>query len=199
MGRSKADLPFGPERMLQRVVRIMSGVVSPVAVVAARDQKLLDLSEGVLIVHDTDDWRGPLAGLAAGLGALRAESDAAYASSCDVPFLEAAFVRALISHLGEHDLVMVRDGRYHHPLTAVYRTRLASTIQELLDQDQSRPVALLDCCDAMVVDAEELRCVDPGLDSLRNLNTPDEYRAALREAGFGDPVGGGESGTQDEE
>ena len=116
-----------------------------------------------------------------------------------MPFLEAAFVRALISHLGEHDLVMVRDGRYHHPLTAVYRTRLASTIQELLDQDQSRPVALLDCCDAMVVDAEELRCVDPGLDSLRNLNTPDEYRAALREAGFGDPVGGGESGTQDEE
>src|SRR5687767_10615246 len=49
MGRPKALLPFGPELMLERVVRILSAVVSPIVVVAAPEQDLPPLSDDVLL------------------------------------------------------------------------------------------------------------------------------------------------------
>src|SRR5205809_6187475 len=96
MGRPKAWLPFGDEVMLQRVVRILGGVVGPVVVVAAPDQELPALPDSVLIVRDEEKGRGPLQGLAAGLTALEGRADAAYLSSCDVPFLRPAFVQRMI-------------------------------------------------------------------------------------------------------
>src|SRR5262245_66061476 len=86
MGRPKAWLPFGDEVMLQRVVRIVREVVEPVVVVAAPGQDV-PLPPEVEIVRDEVEGRGPLAGLAAGLTALEGKVDAAYLSSCDVPFL----------------------------------------------------------------------------------------------------------------
>jgi len=52
MGTSKAALPFGPESMLQRVVRLLGTVVSPIVVVAARDQVLPGLPEKIIVARD---------------------------------------------------------------------------------------------------------------------------------------------------
>src|SRR5258708_11619485 len=71
MGRPKAWLPFGPEVMLQRVVRMLSEVVAPIIVVAAPDQDVPALPAGVVVVRDEERGRGPLQGLAAGLNGLR--------------------------------------------------------------------------------------------------------------------------------
>ena len=51
MGTSKALLPFGPETMLQRVVRLLGEVVAPIVVVAASDQTLPDLPPGVIVTR----------------------------------------------------------------------------------------------------------------------------------------------------
>lgn len=184
MGRSKASLPFGGETMLERVVRIVGSVVSPVVVVAAADQELPALPEGTLLATDEEPGLGPLAGLAAGLGRLRADGvRAAYVSSCDVPLLRPAFVAHLVSLLGSQDLVVPRDGRFHHPLAAVYRTSLEDRVRTLLAADRRRPFFLIEESDARIVDVEDLRGVDPELDSLRNLNTPEDYEAALERLG----------------
>jgi len=60
MGSPKALLPFGPETMLQRVVRRLAGVVSPIVVVAAVDQRLPELSHQVIVTRDEQQGRGPL-------------------------------------------------------------------------------------------------------------------------------------------
>src|SRR6184192_1290702 len=86
MGRPKAWLPFGDELMLPRVARLLGEVVSPVVVVAALGQDVPPLPAGVEIVRDEREGRGPLEGLLAGLTALDGRADAAYLSSCDVPF-----------------------------------------------------------------------------------------------------------------
>lgn len=184
MGQPKLSLPFGPELMLHRVVRILSEVVSPIVVVAAPRQELPELPPDVLIARDEQEHLGPLAGLAAGLAALPQDMDAAYVSSCDVPLLRPEFVRRMIESLGEHDIAIPRDGQYHHPLAAVYRTHLKNDVQELLRANRMRPVFLLERCRVNEVDVEALRAVDPELDSLRNLNQPEDYAAALRDAGF---------------
>ncbi|MCA9165188.1 MAG: NTP transferase domain-containing protein, partial [Planctomycetales bacterium] len=49
MGESKATLPFGDELMVQRVVRLLSEVVSPIVVVAAEGQTLPELPAGTLL------------------------------------------------------------------------------------------------------------------------------------------------------
>ena len=184
MGRPKAWLPFGPEVMLQRIVRILSEVVSPIVVVAAVGQDVPQLPAAVGIVRDEHEALGPLAGLAAGLKALEGRAAAAYASSCDVPLLTAAFVAHVVAALDDYDLAIPRDGKYHHPLAAVYATRLAATVRELVAANRLRPVFLLEQSRAREIDVSEFRRVDPELQSLRNINTPSDYAAALRDAGL---------------
>jgi molybdopterin-guanine dinucleotide biosynthesis protein A len=183
MGRPKAWLPFGGELMLPRVVRLLGEVVRPVVVVAAPDQPVPPLPADVPVVRDAERGRGPLQGLAAGLAALRGQADAAYLSSCDVPLLRPAFVRRLIELLGEHAICVPKVGGHHHPLAAVYRLTAADAVRQLLTADRLRPFFLFEAVPTRVVEPAELADVDPDFRSLRNLNTPDEYAAALAEAG----------------
>jgi molybdopterin-guanine dinucleotide biosynthesis protein A len=184
MGRPKAWLPFGPEVMLQRVVRILSGVVSPIVVVAAQGQDVPELPTGVEIARDEHEALGPLAGLAAGLAALGDRVDAAYASSCDVPLLKQDFVAYVIAALDDYDLAIPRDGQYHHPLAAVYRSRLLPTIRELIAANRLSLLSLLEQSQTREIDVGDLRSVDPELSSLRNINIPADYAASLWEAGL---------------
>src|SRR5688572_26139237 len=111
MGTSKAMLPFGPETMLQRVVRLLATVVSPIIVVAAREQSLPELPDDVTVARDEREQRGPLEGLRAGLTALPSSVDMAYVTSCDVPLLVPGFVERMVVLLGDHDIaVMEIDG-----------------------------------------------------------------------------------------
>jgi molybdopterin-guanine dinucleotide biosynthesis protein A len=184
MGLAKATLPFGPELMLQRVVRLLSHMVSPIAVVAAPGQELPPLPEGVIVTRDEREGRGPLEGLLAGLTALAPHCDAAYATSCDVPLLVPAFVQEMIAKLDRHDIAVPVEGQFHHPLAGVYRTSVTQVIGELLAADRLRPVFLFDRMATCRVPVSELTAVDPRLDTLKNLNRPEDYLAALAEAGF---------------
>jgi molybdopterin-guanine dinucleotide biosynthesis protein A len=185
MGRPKAWLPLGGETMLGRVVRVLGEVASPLVVVAAPGQDLPPLQPGVTVVRDPERGRGPLQGLAAGLPALAGTVEAAYATSCDVPFLVPAFVRRLIALLGEHSICVPEVGGYRHPLAAVYRPEVAREAERLLAEGRLRPAFLFDRVPTRVVRPEELAEADPTFQSLRNLNTPQEYEAALREVGGG--------------
>jgi molybdopterin-guanine dinucleotide biosynthesis protein A len=181
MGRPKAWLPFGGELMLPRVVRLLSEAVAPIVVVAAPGQDVPPLADGVEVVRDEEKGRGPLQGLAAGLAALRGRAEAAYLSSCDVPFLRPAFVSRLIELLGDHCICVPRVGEYHHPLAAVYRVEVADAVARLLAENRLRPFFLFEAVPTRVVTPEELADVDPAFQTLRNLNAPEEYSAALRE------------------
>jgi molybdopterin-guanine dinucleotide biosynthesis protein A len=181
MGRPKAWLPFGGELMLPRVVRILAEVVSPIVVVAAPGQDVPPLPPEVEIVRDPEEGRGPLQGLAAGLTALNRRADAAYLSSCDVAFLQPAFVNRMIDLLGDHFICVPKIGDYHHPLAAVYRLEAGPAAARLLAENRPRPVFLFDAVPTRVVGAEHLAEADPTFQSLRNLNTLEDYESALRE------------------
>ena len=181
MGRPKAWLPIAGELMLPRVVRLLREVVAPIIVVAAPEQDLPMLPDDVRIVRDEEKGRGPLQGLAAGLAALQGHAEAAYASSCDVPFLKPAFVRRMIELLGTHQICVPRVGEYHHPLAAVYRIEVLEAVRRLLEEDRLRPVFLFDAVPTRVVSADELSGVDATFETLRNLNTPEDYEQAMRE------------------
>ncbi len=184
MGVPKATLPFGPETMLQRVVRLLGTVVSPILVVAARDQTLPELPEDVIIARDEREAKGPLEGLRAGLSALPASIEAAYVTSCDVPLLVPGFVERMLELQAGHDIAVMEIDGFPHPLSAVYRRDNLPRIESLLQQDRLRPVFLFDAVRTRRVRPEEMLAVDPELRTLRNLNTREDYQNALAEAGL---------------
>lgn len=180
MGRPKAWLPFGDEVLLQRVVRLASEVVGPIVVVAAPDQDVPPLPDSVAIVRDPIADRGPLQGLAAGLAALPESAEFSFATATDVPFLAPSWVVRLRERIGPHDLAIPFAEGYHHPLAALYRrSSCLPAIEALLRDDRLRPMFLIESVRTIVLAGDEFRDVDPDLRTLRNLNTPEDYRKAL--------------------
>jgi molybdopterin-guanine dinucleotide biosynthesis protein A len=184
MGVPKATLPFGPEAMLQRVLRLLADVVEPRVVVAAPGQELPVLPGNVHVVRDREEGRGPLEGLRAGLAALQGRVEAAYVTGCDVPLLVPEFVRYLVRRLENHQVAVPVEGEFHHPLAAVYRLDVVPHIESLLAAGRGRPIFLFETVDTCRVAVEDLRSVDPELGTLANLNRPEDYLAAARRAGF---------------
>ncbi|MEE8452340.1 MAG: molybdenum cofactor guanylyltransferase [Thermoguttaceae bacterium] len=188
MGRPKATLPFGDETMLQRMVRLLGEAVEPVVVVAAVGQALPELPRSVDVVRDRHEDRGPLEGLAVGLRAIADRAEAAFVTTCDAPLLLPAFVRRMVEMSAGHTIAVPHIDGYDEPLAAVYRMAVLPHVDALLAADRRRPVDLFDLVPTRRVTAEELRRIDPQLRSLKNVNTPEDYRAALIEAGL--PSGG---------
>ncbi len=144
MGTAKLALPFGPELMLERIVRLLGEACQPIVVVAAAGQELPALPSGVIVARDLHPERGPLEGLSAGLTALGEDVEAAYATSCDVPLLVPAFVRRMFELLGDYRAAVPVSGGYHHPLAAVYRRGVVDVVNELLASNRMRPAYLFD-------------------------------------------------------
>lgn len=189
MGRDKASLPFGRETMLQWVVRLAGEVVANerIVVVAAPQQILSGLPNGVIAARDAAEYLGPLAGLATGLQALSKSTDivdAVYVTGCDFPLLVPAFVERMFSLLDNFDAAVPLDGDQRHVLAAVYRPDVLTQVEELLARGQRRLQSLLDDISVREVSLAEMCAVDPSLNSLRNVNSDADYVAALKLAGI---------------
>jgi molybdenum cofactor guanylyltransferase len=101
-----------------------------------------------------------------------------------VPLLAPRFVERMVELLGDHDIAVVEIDGFPHPLSAVYRRDVLPRVESLLAKDRLRPVFLFDATRTRRVRPEELVAVDPQLQTLRNLNTREDYLAALSDAGL---------------
>jgi len=185
MGRPKESLPIGDTTMLGWQCRTLLACAAPVVVIG-RDaaQALPPLPDAVDVAQDELPGEGPLAAIAAGLRRLRerhgfGDRDAAVTVGCDQPFLTAAIVAGLRDRLGAAQLLMPRAEDKLQPLTAIYRTAVVTTADRLLAAGSRRPRELADAVESAIVEADELRDLDPELRFLRNLNHPDDYDAAV--------------------
>jgi molybdopterin-guanine dinucleotide biosynthesis protein A len=190
MGRPKVMLPFGKETMLGRVARLLGEAVDVTVVVAAPGQRLPELPSSIILAHDRRPDRGPLEGLAAGLHALGDRAELVFLSGCDLPLLVPALVRRMIDLSAGHQIAVPHVGGRDHPLAAVYRTALLPEIEALLAADMLRPAYLFDRVSTRRITAKELADVDPGLRSLENVNSPEDYHRILRGHSTTDDRGG---------
>ena len=170
--------------MLERVVRILRQVVSPIVIVTSSNSPVPPMPDHVLVTQDRKPDQGPLEGIRMGLQAVSSVADAAYVTGCDVPLLVPDFIQTLIDQLQQTDVAVASEDGFLHPLAAVYRTSLIDQIDQLLSQQRNRPLFLYDQVATTAVPSDLLKTVDPGLRSLANLNEPDDYFAALTEAGL---------------
>jgi molybdenum cofactor guanylyltransferase len=198
MGAPKSTLEWHGSTLLRRTVGIVSRATGgPVVVVRASGQELPSLPPDTMVVDDPREGKGPVQGIAAGLaalgaldalGALGGRAETAFVSSTDMPFLHPAFIRCVLRALAADgaEVALPVAGGYQQPLAAAYRVSLAQTAERLVSQDRLRPAFLFDECVVTRIDEARLRrdpllaAFDPELESVRNVNSPADYRAARR-------------------
>ncbi len=180
MGRDKAALSFGPETLLERVVRLVRVAASEVVVAAAAGQAV---PQGVQVSVDTAAGGGPLPALLDALNLI--QRPFVWVVACDTPLLQPALGSLLFDLCAGHDAaVPVVDGR-RVPTCAVYRTAALRDRQAAFGSPRDRSLSsFVEPLDLQEVGTAELEAADPGLRSFAACNTPQEYRRALGLAGL---------------
>ena len=195
MGTAKAALEWHGSTLLRHVTGVVGRAVEgPVFVVRAPGQDLPELDPRVILCDDVEEGRGPMQGLAVGLAAAAEHAETAFVCSTDLPFLHAAFVRAVLrgftrdpmSAEPSPDVVLPFVHGYRQPMAAGYRTDLAPRVNALLAAGQLRPAHLFEECtvrqldDADLLSDRRLAAVDPDLESVVNVNEPADYQCGAR-------------------
>ncbi len=184
MGQPKESLPFQDNSLLGHTVDTLLDCTFPVYVVARdTEQELPPLCLEVEFAYDQESDQGPLMGIRSGLEALQGQCDAAFVIGCDHPYLDPDSVGWLAQQLGDHDMVIVKAGDTLQPLGAIYRLSILDTVKTMLAEGIHTPKTLVDRVRARIISEEELTAFDPEHHLIRNLNSPEDYQKALRDAG----------------
>jgi len=191
MGADKAFVVFQGRLLIARVVDALTQVCGQIVIVADDGRPYARFDARV--VPDTLPGFGPLAGLHAGLSAMRAALGVVVA--VDMPFLNPALLRAMLAAAEGWDAVIpslaaevkadaLTQKRAKdldvHPLHAVYRRTCLPGIQAAIDRGDRRLNSFLPDVKVRYFGADEIRAHDPDLRSLMNINTPEELVEAQR-------------------
>lgn len=181
MGADKGLAEVAPGvRVVDRMLQTLEEVAEEVVAVTNDPAKFEGLP--VRVVVDPVPFEGPLAALREGLRASRTEWSLAV--SCDLPLLGAGFVRHLWSLRGGVDAVVPRTAdQGPHPLCALYHRGCLAAIGEALARGERRMIAFHPSVRVRWAEEAELRRAEPGLDSLVNVNTPEELREVRERLG----------------
>jgi molybdopterin-guanine dinucleotide biosynthesis protein A len=175
MGQNKADLSLDGQTLLQRTLEVVGTVAREVLVVGG--EPLPQPPSMVRFVPDELAAAGPLGGLATGLRSI--DEPYAVVVACDHPFLDASLLAYLVSLAPGHEAVLPTvDGR-RQVLHAVYARTVAGAADALLEAGNLKLEALLDGLRIRYVTETEIDGLDPEHLSFVNVNTPDEWQAAL--------------------
>ncbi len=186
-GEAKALVPFDGKPMVRRVCDVLATRCDEVLVSVAADPDVPmfeAVSAGARAVRDVQRDRGPIEGFREGFAV--AEGELVLVAPCDAPLLRPELYDGLLALLGDHEAVVPRHGAVD-PVRAIYRR---DAVLRILRKDDVRsPSALVDRLDAVFLEGELLRSVDPSRVSFLDVNRREDLETALR-------VSARESGTR---
>jgi len=174
MGRDKAGLPAGDRPLIEYLALRLRPVVDEIII--AGGSTSLELA-GVRRIDDRHPGMGPLAGMYAGF--LAATHTLVWVVACDLPDVEPGLGTLMRNVARDCDAVVPKLDDEPEGVCALYRRTLAPRIEAMLDGGQRSVRSLLARCTVRYLTPAELRTVDPGLRSFRNINTPADYEAWL--------------------
>jgi molybdopterin-guanine dinucleotide biosynthesis protein A len=179
MGANKATMVFAGEPLLIRALRRLSPAVDDTMVIGP--ETLRALAPDIRVVPDLVPGAGPLCGLYTALKSTTAAR--VFLVACDMPFIQPGLVRAMLAASAanqEAQAVMLSDQGHGQPLHAVYAHTCLPMVERALASEDHSLRSLLARLSAMTMDAEIVRREDPRGIATYNVNTPDDWRSALR-------------------
>jgi molybdopterin-guanine dinucleotide biosynthesis protein A len=179
-GLRKAQLRVGGRTILERVLDALGPLVNErLALVDTPDPQ--NTVPGLQLVVDEQPYEGPLPALAHGLQV--AQGDVCLLVASDMPFVSRdAFAYLLRAQSEESaDVVVPYVDAHLEPMHSVVERRaLAIALDHARASGERRLFRVLQSLNPRLVDADELRQVDPDLRTLFNVNTPADLAEAER-------------------
>lgn len=175
MGRDKAQLRLGQQTFVERIAEALSELTGDVTLVGRNDNCA---PYGMPMISDVYERCGPLGGIYTSLA--HCARPWAVIVACDLPFVTTDFLRALCFHRKGYDAVVPvqKDGRWQ-PLCALYSRELCLPLaHELITSGERRPRALVRKAVTCFLPEESFHAAQR---ALVNVNTPEEYAAALNQ------------------
>ncbi|MUG67550.1 NTP transferase domain-containing protein [Paenibacillus campinasensis] len=191
MGTNKALLPVGDKRSIEHAVAGLKPICSRV-IISSNDEDAYAFL-GLDIVPDRYPQLGPMSGIHAGLSA--SESRWNVVAACDMPFLDAAVIAALVQiaeaaerrEPGLEAVIPVAAGR-EQPLLAVYRRDVRHGLERRLQKRELRLTDWILGLRKEIVDEARLAELTGHQPErlLFNMNRPEDYSEACRWIGPSD-------------
>jgi molybdopterin-guanine dinucleotide biosynthesis protein A len=171
MGSNKALLPMRGGRFIETIHRRLQGLFSDVLIVTNSPEQYGFLP--CRKVADRYPGMGALAGLHAGL--YHAATPYIFAVACDMPYLNSDLIRRLAAMRDLADVVIPAGEKGLEPLHALYSNACLLYMEQALEADRRRIVSFFPQVRVTEVSRDWVAASDPGFDSFRNINTPEEY------------------------
>jgi molybdopterin-guanine dinucleotide biosynthesis protein A len=172
MGREKALLEIDGQPLVARVAASLAPLFPRIIVVTANP--IVVSAAGVAAVPDTRANRGPLGGIHA---ALKHFNEPVFVVACDMPFLNAEFIRYLGDEYREEDALVPLGANGPEHLHTVYGPRPLPELEAYLLQE--RPPSLRRIYEALntrLLPEASARRFSPDLSCFENWNTPGDIR-----------------------
>jgi molybdopterin-guanine dinucleotide biosynthesis protein A len=177
MGADKAFVEYEGRTLLARALEVARSVTPHVSIVGSREK----FAVFAPVVEDQFCDTGPLGGIHAALRS--SESELNLMLAVDMPFVSWALLQYLISQASSSPNAVVTiansDGR-RQPLCAIYRREFAAAAEDALRSGNNRIDRLFDLVPTRSITTEELATAGFSAGIFRNLNTPEELKAATR-------------------
>jgi molybdopterin-guanine dinucleotide biosynthesis protein A len=176
MGRDKALLAFGGKKLIQRACELASSVTDSVTIIGPRDTFM---AYGK-VVEDIHPGRGPLGGIYSVLS--HARTDLNLILAVDTPFIARDFLVRLrgVAEHGTAAATVPRINNRFQPLCAFYRKSFLPAAERALSIDQNKIELLFSQVTIRVIEEDEALRLGATPQMFANLNTPEEYEAALK-------------------
>lgn len=170
MGQDKALLKLGEQTFIGHLAEELS-VCDEVFISKTLDA---DYSEyGLTVIQDENLGVGPMEGIRQSL--LYADADYVFICGVDMPFVRkemVLYLKELVSP--EYDIYVFRDGDRVHPLCGIYSRKVLPLAKKMIAEGRYRMMELLANASTKYVDIDASPFSG---ETLRNINTPEEYQA----------------------
>jgi molybdopterin-guanine dinucleotide biosynthesis protein A len=170
MGKNKALLEVGGERIIDRTKNLFLELFDEVLLVTNSFLDYLDLN--LRMVADLHPGKGALGGIYTGL--FHASHTHAFVAACDMPFLNKDLIRHLIDLSLGYDIVIPKTQDGLQPLHAIYSRKCLPFMEDLIREDNLKIIDFFHRVKKREVPTEEILPLDPSLASFLNVNTPEE-------------------------
>src|SRR5262249_55608153 len=169
-GQPKALLRLGGRPIIARVLAAIEDAVDEVLVVTNTPDLYAFLR--LPMVPDAFPDGGALGGIFTGLKA--APGEAAFTVACDMPFVDPAVVRIVVSRAGEGDVVIPRIGDQLETMHAVYAKTCLPSMEARLRAGQLKIAGFFDRVRVVEIPAQDIAAHGDPAVVFMNVNTPEE-------------------------
>jgi molybdopterin-guanine dinucleotide biosynthesis protein A len=174
----KAIQDWRGKPLIQHIIDTLSTCFETTIVVAQSDQAY-HAALSAPVIHDQIPNCGPLGGIHAALST--SETDWNFVVACDMPFVNENVIRELWLHHTTKALAIVPQVEERFiPTLGFYHRQALGALEDDLKHERLAVYRWLKSIQTEVVSEEDLRIVDPYLQSIVNVNTLEDRERALR-------------------